>query len=184
MLRAVVVVLCGPHAPGGEVLFHRIDRAIRVATDHGVPLMIAGDGNGGEDVELFARRALASGVERVITIAQALSTTLEDVCRVAHKLSESEYERVLQVCLVTDEWHMPRAVVMLADRLKSERGALDVEIICENVLEGPPPPRWVSAYAEQHGLQDFISCRYDSRRAINPAWGKPAAQHGGRESFP
>ncbi len=182
MFRAVVVVFCGPHTDEGGVLFHRIDRAIRVCTGHGVPLLIAGDGNGGRDVELFTRRALEAGVESVIPLGVSISTTLDDADRVASKLQETEFVGVRQVCLVTDDWHMPRAVVMLADRLKSVRGKMDVEIICENVSQGPPPPRWVTTFAEQRGLQDFISGRYTPARAVHPAWGKPAVREAGDEA--
>lgn len=171
-MDAVVVVFCGPHEEGRSVPMLRISRAIAVALARELPILIAGDGNRGQDVRFFARRARNAGVRSGCGLYNGEASTLNDARMVAERLQGAQLSRIH---LVTDNWHMRRARAMLASELCAH--GLDLcEIICEDVQDGPKPPAWVPE-AERRGLEDFQSGRYDpSLRGINPGWGKPGAQ--------
>ena len=169
---AVVAVFCGPHDNDGGVSFRRIDRAIAVALKLGIPLLIAGDANGREDIRLFAERARLAGVKVVYGLHDSRASTLYDARSVADCLhSEPELSHIHQVHLVTDSWHMARSLAMLAAQLRDHLdGWFDIR--CENVGSGPEPTREVLDH-EHEGLLAFINETYDPYTLVRAPHGKP-----------
>ena len=68
-MREIVVVFTPPHykVQGiAKIWMGRIDRAIDVARQKHCPLIVAGDANGGQDIDQFIIRAKRSGVGAVL----------------------------------------------------------------------------------------------------------------------
>ncbi len=168
---SVVAMFCGPHEKG-KVSYRRIDAAIAAAREFGVPLLIAGDGNRGLDVQEFAVRAAQCGVEAVIPLYDAQATTLADARLVSVFLSrQTGYTLVDTIHLVTDYWHMPRAMAMLGTLMLEQMPDRRLTITCVNV-ETPQPSKEVLE-REKKGIEDFIMGRY-GRDVPIVQLGKPA----------
>ncbi len=171
--EAVVAMFCGPHDEGTDAPTRRIDRAIELALQLGLPLMIAGDGNGGKDVAQFNDLAVARGVCYVIALYDKDASTLSDAMCVAQELERNlRLKDVATVYLVTDDWHMDRSVAMMEGELSEQLVQGAPVVIPNGVTIGPNPPAWALA-GERKGLADYRSRRYGTRKAYAP-WGKPA----------
>ena len=167
MSSSVVAIFCGPHE-NGVVSFRRIDVAIQVALRIQVPLVIAGDGNFGRDLDVFAKRAHLAGVTIVKTFYDARANTLADAQMVCEHLSTSaEFYDVRTIHLVTDFWHMPRATLILISQMTTRL----FELVCVPVMT--PVPSLDVLLAEQRGIQDLFSGQYGIRHN-GVHFGKPA----------
>ncbi|NQV89400.1 MAG: YdcF family protein, partial [Parcubacteria group bacterium] len=172
--EAVVAMFCGPHDEGDDAPTRRIDRAIELALHLGLPLMIAGDGNGGLDVAQFNDLAVASGVFYVIALYDSGASTLSDAMCVAQNIGrDPRLDCVSTIHLVTDDWHMDRSKAMLEGELSdaSWKRQNPPEVTPSCVTTGPQPARWVID-GERKGLKDYRSGRYGTGKAYAP-WGKP-----------
>jgi hypothetical protein len=173
--EAVVAMFCGPHDEGDDAPTRRIDRAIELALQLGLPLMIAGDGNGGQDVAQFNDRAVARGVCYVIALYDQDASTWSDAMCVAQNIGRNpRLECISTIHLVTDDWHMDRSKAMLEGELSGWIWSRQSppEVIPSCVTTGPHPARWVID-GERKGLEDYRSGCYGMKEAYAP-WGKPA----------
>lgn len=170
--RSVVAMFCGPHDEGDSVPTRRIDRAIELSLELCSPLLIAGDGNHGQDVQLFVQRAQASGVLYVRRFYDDQACTPADAKSVANELIHNPpFMSVKDVHLVTDDWHMARATTILEGELKREMSHSQPTVHPVRVTTGPRPPE-VVLLGERQGLEDYLAGRYGSRIA-HPPYGKP-----------
>ncbi len=129
MDELAVVMICGPHHhkhdSEGRTLctaFHqgtrcyaRIDHATKLAKSGGRPLFVAGDANGGMDVDRYVDHARAYGVTVFPCVwtgkDPVASNTLLDLRMALTALLQSVGSPEGLV-LVTDAWHMPRAYLL------------------------------------------------------------------------
>lgn len=170
-----VVMLCGPHEDdhARSPQFHRVNAAIRLAKRYGRDLLICGDATGGSDVELFARHAVEHGCSGAIPLYDADKSTLTDVrSALRHIRDNTGGHSSGTVHVVTDEWHMPRAIAMF----RGEANHIlvgDQEYVFEpiSVVGGKRPEKW-QRMREAKGIEDYLQGRYRSDPAL--AWGKPA----------
>ena len=170
MYNAIVAVLCGPHE-NGEISFRRIDVGIRLAIAFDLPLVIAGDGNFGQDVAAFQARAIEHGVTQTVVCYDKDANTLADVRMIAHLMTEPEFAEVRTIHLVTDYWHMVRAAIFLTVTLLQELSQREILIGYANV-DTPIPPDGVLR-AETRGVRNFLEGKYGTNgHAIQ--YGKPS----------
>ncbi|MBI2475186.1 YdcF family protein [Candidatus Uhrbacteria bacterium] len=171
MRRAIVAMLCGPHDNTSRedgLSFRRIDKAINVAKQFQLPIIIAGDAFQGTDLRAFEDRACNNGVG-CFRVYDAHANTLADVQGIIRFLrNDPEFQRGAYVHLVTDNWHMARAASML---MMEAQKKLDLHIRCENVFQDPLPPQEVLD-GERQGLTDYLEGRY-GQRALALSYGKP-----------
>ncbi len=166
MTTAAVVMLCGPHDEGDQTPVRRIDHAIQLALTLDVPLFVAGDAFSGEEICRFQTRAWHAGVETVIPAFDPRHCTLADVQAVAAKIVEHRLDRLSHLHLVTDWWHMDRALTMLDRELTSILNRT-IAVQPSSVFTGPTPSSLVHEN-ERQGLQDYLAGRYGQRRVIGP----------------
>ncbi|MBI4437747.1 YdcF family protein [Candidatus Uhrbacteria bacterium] len=173
--HSAVVVFCGPHDEGEYVPMRRIDQAILLARNTRAPLLVAGDGNYGSDVQWFARRAGQSGIAYVRAFYDERASTLADAQRIADELLVNPpLMSVVNVHLVTDDWHMNRATAILAGELARALRERKPRVTRIPVRNGPRPPAHILE-GERQGLEDYLAGRYGQRRAHAP-YGKPCEE--------
>ncbi len=173
--RSVVAMFCGPHDEGEGAPTRRIDRAIELSVELCSPLLIAGDGNHGEDVRRFARHAEQNGVAYIRALFDARRCTPSDAESIVHELvNNPPFMSVRHVYLVTDDWHMARASGILEGQLQRLLSRPTLEVIRCPVTTGPRPPDPV-LQGERQGLLDYLAGRYGERKAHAP-YGKPAEE--------
>ncbi|MBI4435693.1 YdcF family protein [Candidatus Uhrbacteria bacterium] len=165
------MMFCGPHDEGNKTPTRRIDHAIRLALREALPLFIAGDALGGEEVRRFQVRASNAGVETAVAAFDSRHCTLADAQVVAAKILELRLERLNHVHLVTDWWHMERASAMLAGELER---ILHRSILVQpaSVFTGPKPSSLVHEN-ERRGLEDYLAGVYGTRRVYDPLCHRP-----------
>ncbi len=170
-MKQIVVMLCGPHE-NGEVCNRRIDEAIYLAMSEGIPLIIAGDGNFGEDIKYFTDRARMDGIHHTVGLYNQRANTLSDSTMVAEVLSKhGEFTDVSTIHLVTDWWHMPRASLFFTSAMQLKKPGFVFDLKLVNV-SAPKPPKWVID-SEYNGVQDFLRGKYGfNGRAL--IYGKPS----------
>ena len=112
MSRPIVVLLCGPHKNGHNgawsaenILFHRPDAALAEAKRLRVPLIIAGDGWNGEDVNFFWRYAYNQKVLAVIRAFDRRGGTLHDIQAALTVLTDPLWADINEVRFVSDPEH-------------------------------------------------------------------------------
>ncbi len=127
--QAVVVMMCGPPhekedergtcpaAHDGRRCYARVDHAVVVAKRENAALLVCGAASETEDVDAYVKRARAAGVEKVHPIVDerfrgTLGLLEAAVDRVARY---GDFADVTDLVLVTDEWHLTRAVVIAAN---------------------------------------------------------------------
>ncbi|KKW33057.1 MAG: hypothetical protein UY76_C0010G0014 [Candidatus Uhrbacteria bacterium GW2011_GWA2_52_8d] len=171
MPTAAVAMFCGPHDEGDQTPTRRIDQAIELAILKGLPLFVAGDAFNGDEVRRFQVRAWHAGVSVVIPAFDPRHCTLADAQAVAVKIVEHRLTRLSHVQLVTDWWHMNRALTMLERELAR---ILDRTIRVQpiSVLTGPTPSSLVHDN-ERQGLDDYLAGRYGQRQVIDPLRHRP-----------
>ena len=176
--RSVVAMFCGPHDEGEGAPTRRIDRAIELSVELCSPLLIAGDGNYGMDVDLFVSRAETAHVVYVRAFFQRPPSTLTDARSVVSEIiNNPPFLVVRDIHLVTDDWHMVRAAGILEGELQRgmpHRQSPDRPVPTvrrEPVTTGPRPPEDI-LHGERQGLLDYLAGRYGSRVA-HPPFGKP-----------
>lgn len=168
--REVIVMFCGPHE-NGQISYRRIDAAIDAALRLNLPLVLAGDGNFGHDIKMFAERAHNMGVHPIESLYDQQATTLSDARLLCQFLRDNEaFQRVEKIHLVTDYWHMPRASLMLATLLLLHRTS---HAFCISFIsvQTPRPSELVLHY-ERKGIHDFVNGRYGKNKPLIQ-FGKP-----------
>ena len=168
----IVAMFCGPHENGG-VTFRRIDAAIDAAKRLRAPLMIAGDANDGNDLEVFAARASDQYVTYIRSLYDPRANTLVDVELVINELMSPRYRTVQTIHLVTDWWHMPRAIVMLFWELRRRMPHRQFSIVTVNAECPAPPERELER--ERQGIVDYLAGTYGCRPVDEP-YGKPTQE--------
>ena len=168
---SAVVMFCGPHDEGDKTPTRRIDHAINLAIRDDLPLFVAGDAFGGEEVDYFQMRASHAGVTVVIPAFDPRRCTISDAQVVARQILEQRLERLAHIHLVTDWWHMDRALTMLECELARILGRR-IHVQPASVLTGPTPSSLVYEN-ERHGLADYLAGRYGQRRVIDPLRHRP-----------
>ncbi|MCX6714727.1 MAG: YdcF family protein [Candidatus Uhrbacteria bacterium] len=124
-----VVLLCGPRSPTGHTSTIRVFRAIELAKSLRTKLFIVGDAYNGEDVRHFASMAREHGlpdnlrvgrqvINHVVPVlnVSADANTQTNAEAVAHVIAKST---IREVYLVTEEYHMLRAALLLQRALKA-----------------------------------------------------------------
>lgn len=81
------------------------------------------------------------------------------------------FNHVHTVCLVTDDWHMPRAHAMLVGEL-GKRLTRKIRVMAGAVTNGPKPPQSVLE-REVRGLEAYLSGTY-GQVPMGQHFGKPA----------
>ncbi len=176
MKNAVVAMFCGPHNEGTEFPYVRIDRSIAVALERGLPLLIAGDAHRGRDLEYFRDYAQGAGVIEVVIepLYDPRASTLADAQMVAEWLRGHHAERGIQhVLLVTDLWHMFRAMIMLQGEINKRLPVGTVQSIPAAAFGGPRPPEDV-ILGEIKGARDYLDGTYGPDNRAYDSYGKPA----------
>lgn len=163
---SAVAMFCGPHDEGDRVVTRRIDRAIEIARCGDLPLFIAGDACGGEEVRAFQLRAWNAGVPTAVAAFDARSCTLADAQAIAQIVRAHAYRELERLHLVTDWWHMERALAMLEGEL-ARIVRRRVVVVPESVFTGPAPTRAVHDN-ERQGLVDYRAGIYGLRRVADP----------------
>lgn len=187
-MDTLVVLFSGPHLKDGAypepgergnmVDERRIRKAIRAALDHAdAGIAVFGDGNGGSDVAAFMGLARESGVARVWgfydpTIANP--STFTDASRAVSELAgHPEFSHVVNVLLVTDDWHMARAFAWM-HRLLGQRGIQDRFVLHQVPVTDGPRPTQIMLEGEAKGLRD---CELGLPSvSYYPPLGKPAVE--------
>ncbi len=164
-------MFCGPHDEGDQTPTRRINHAIQIALTLDALLFIAGDACGGEEVRAFQIRAWSAGVHTAVAAYDARSCTLADAQAVGQSMRMRAHTEVARIHLVTDWWHMERAMSMLQGELEC---ILDrrIQVIPESVFTGPTPSRAVHDN-ERQGIVDYRAGIYGSRRVIDPLPHRP-----------
>jgi hypothetical protein len=175
MYQSVTVMFCGPHDCDGLVSFRRIDHAIHVALVERTQLLIVGDANHGNDLELFCARAKARNLCSAEALYDSRANTLADAQSVARWVSGlTAAIGTIEFMVVTDNWHMDRVVAMLvgeSTRLAPER---TFSVISRPVTSGPRPDAQVLS-GEEQGIADYYAGTYGCRTDF-PIVGKPAVR--------
>lgn len=166
MPTAAVVMFCGPHDEGDRTPTRRIDHAISLAMHQGLPLFVAGDAFHGEEVRYFQQRASNAGVATAIRAFDPRHCTLADAQAIGRIVLERHFDRLERLHLVTDWWHMERALIMLDLELKRILGR-QIQVVPESIFTGPAPGPLVHQN-ERQGLDDYLAGRYGSRQVIDP----------------
>ncbi|MBI5794567.1 YdcF family protein [Candidatus Uhrbacteria bacterium] len=171
MPTAAVVMFCGPHDEGSQTPTRRIDHAINLAIQSGLPLFIAGDAFSGDEVRRFQVRAWNAGVHTALQAFDSRHCTLADAQAVGRVVLERHFDRLERLHLVTDWWHMERAVAMLAGELADILGR-KILVMPESVFDGPQPSQLVHNN-ERQGLEDYLAGRYGDREVVDPLRHRP-----------
>lgn len=100
----------------------RVDRAIKLALKYDCQLVIAGDANGGKDLDIFVSRARNAGVKNVVRAFNGhdplLKNTRGDARMIASAVNADD--SICQITIVTCWYHVPRAWVALRQELQRE----------------------------------------------------------------
>ena len=166
MPHSAVAMFCGPHDEGDQPPTRRIDGAISLALQMGAPLFIAGDAFEGAEVRRFCARAWAAGVITTIQAYDSRHCTLADAQAVGREILLHRFDHLTRLYLVTDWWHMERAMAMLDGELQRIIGRV-IHVIPESVMLGPVPDQLVHQN-ERQGLEDYRSGIYGTRRILDP----------------
>ncbi len=155
----MVLMFCGPHASREwSPLYHRIDAAIEVSLDTGLPLIVAGDDHEGQAVEHFACRAAGRGAS-VRTAFDPEGRTVTDVrAALAYLRDTSEAAAVDRLLVVTDDWHVRRCLVMLERERERLLPGRHMRLVDRSTSRGPRPPSWVLE-GERRGIDDYLADR-------------------------
>ncbi len=172
-MQNFVVMLCGPHEHDHEVSpqFHRIELALHVARRDQSELLICGDARNGLDVALFVEHVGRAGYVAT-PVFNEVGSTITDV-RAALAYIGCHTPRISSgtVRVVTDDWHMERALTMVrgeaSQYLDDGQGYVFRPI---TAVGGVPPARW-QLEREAQGIQDYRSGRYAPNKSLS--WGKP-----------
>ncbi len=169
----IVAMFCGPHSPDGGQRFERIDMATRTALTRNLPLVIAGDGNHGEDLKVFEGVARSDGVRLIVTLYDRQANTLADAQLVANAVvTDARFRGVRRIYLVTAGYHMIRATTMLRGELKKLVSGPPIEVIEVEVPDEEPQDGQV--VNEALGLQHYLAGDYGDHNRNGDHVGKPA----------
>lgn len=163
----LVLVLNGPRRrDDGGIQHHRVQAGADLALKRGHPVLIAGDANNGLDLaehEAYARRF---GVPSVFRAYDPGGRTISDV-RAAisfllYGLPETHelFRRISGILLVTDQWHLPRALAMLQGELHARLGSDHPYTLDAFGVSGGEPPTEEMLRGEEQGLQDYLAGKY------------------------
>ena len=169
----LTLVFCGPHADRNiwSPLYHRIDHAIAVARDADTPLLIAGDAHQGKSVMHFADRA-ESHVRSVLGAFHPGARTLTDAQAALSNIRDvREFDRVREVLVVTDAWHVRRALAYLRGECPKIIDNRSMTFLDASTSRGPRPPSEVLE-GEQRGILDYDAG--NPYRPFGEPYGKPA----------
>lgn len=170
MPQAAVAMFCGPYDEGEQMPTRRIDHAIQIAKEEGLPLLIAGDAFDGKEVLRFQNRAWSAGVRSVLTAFDPRHCTTADAQAIGRVILKWHFDRIRLLHVVTDWWHMPRASAMLEGELRSI--GRPVQVVRESVFVGPHPDQLVHQN-ERQGLADYLAGRYGRRQILDPLRHRP-----------
>ncbi len=136
-MRQIVVMFTPPHykvhgVP--QIWYGRVDKAVDVAVAKHCPMIVAGDANGGKDLDRFFIRARRLGVGAVLRAFNGddvmLKNTRGDARAIARVMAEvPALALVERVVIVTCWYHVPRAWIAL----RQELGNSKVKITCAPV---------------------------------------------------
>ncbi len=163
----LVLVLNGPRRrDDGRIQHHRVRAGANLALQRGHPVLIAGDANNGRDLAEHEACARSLGVSSVFRAYDPGGRTISDV-RAAisfllHGLPETHelFRRISGICLVTDQWHVPRALAMLRGELHARLGSDHPYTLDAFGVSGGEPPTEEMLYGEERGLQDYLAGKY------------------------
>lgn len=161
MSTTAVAMFCGPHDEGDRAPTRRIDHAIRLALTRNLPLIVAGDAFGGEEVRAFQTRAQEAGVRVVLTAFDVRRCTLSDAQATATRLRELGHD-LDRVHLVTDWWHMTRSWVMMRGEVRTS-----ILIVPAPVFKGPLPC-FRTLWNELRGAWHYLSGTYGQHTVVDP----------------
>lgn len=122
--NVVVVMFCGPRTKSGFPSALRILKAIEVAQSSRCKLFIVGaDTNKANnesfaDIDMFKSMAIEHGVDTAaVHVPATEANTRTNAEAIAHAIAKPKYANLIDLCLVTDHWHMPRALLHMKDAL-------------------------------------------------------------------
>lgn len=171
MIHEAVAVFCGPRdeGDGSRPQRRRIDAGIAQAVANGLPLIIAGDNHHGAEVRYYGALARQAGVCRVLEQFDPeipRPNTLTDAVLIVHGLIAL---RCPLVRVVTDHWHMKRAVAMVqgeASGLHMDAPLFPaLQVLRAPVLHGPAITDEIRAN-EKRGHDDYLAGRYGTTRPV------------------
>ncbi len=183
-MRPIIIMICGPHIEDDRdsPQYHRIDAAIQVAREllergQWPEILVCGDARQGQDIERFVARANdALAMPRAVGCYDEGASTLTDVraaIRWLNDLDSEEPTQVVQLTLVTDWWHLPRAQIMLFGEMARR---LDPHVQMRHYTACPvyggvlPTPE--QHCREQAGTIAYLNGTYRSNTDLS--WGKPS----------
>ena len=171
MSHTLTLVLCGPHATRSwSPLYHRVDHGINVAVESNSPLLISGDAYEGRAVMHFADRA-ESRVRRVTVAYDSGGRTLTDAQAAIRAIRDHrELASVLEVLVVTDDWHAERCLTILRGEHAKIAANRPISFVDASTPVGPRPPSEVLE-GERRGIVDYLAGT--PYRPFGAPYGKP-----------
>lgn len=170
--RSAVVMFCGPHRSNEwSPLYHRIDHAVAVSRETGVPLVVAGDAWDGRALAHFVERARMADAGPVYEAYDPGGYTESDARAVLRLLRDHpDFVAVDRLLVVSDDWHVARCMVMLWGEARTilPRRAL---VLCDRSTTAGPRPPADRIDDEARGIQDYLAGR--PRRPRGTPFGKP-----------
>lgn len=143
-MREIVVMFTPPHykvhgVP--KIWMGRIDRAIDVAVSKHCPLIVAGDANGGQDIDQFIIRAKRFGVGAVLRAFnghdRALKNTRGDARAIVRVMAEvPALANIDRITIVTCWYHAPRCLIALEQELGDRRISVRVSPVWTKFWHG------------------------------------------------
>lgn len=158
-MSTLVLHFCGPHRDRTwSPLYHRLDAALTVAREARSPLLIAGDAFEGRAVAHYAEIARARGVTVFETFDSGARTLTDARAALRVIRDRPELADVDHVLVVTDDWHVDRAMVMLAGERRHVLPERMLRLHNRSTDAGPRPPPQVKL-GERRGIEDYLAGR-------------------------
>jgi hypothetical protein len=145
MAKRIVVVFTPPHyknSDGFPVLWlGRINRAIRITNQQQCPVIIAGDANGGKDLERFFLHAKRNGVRAVVQAFNgndpAFKNTRGDAKAIARVIGEvPALGRAREIVIVSCWYHIPRCWIALRQELGDHHARISCSPVWSKIWHG------------------------------------------------
>lgn len=166
----------GRHQHVGMLCMGRVDAGIAIAERLGCTLVVCGDSNSGSDVRVLVEHAKAHGMKAAVGVHQTHSNTRMDAANAVRFATETGAS-VVDLYIVTDWWHLPRAYVHAWNAARSVNG-------CRIRVRPRPAFGWIPPlvyfWGEVRGIFHALLGRPHSPMPGKPL-GKPDAEKLQRE---
>lgn len=174
--RTLVLALNGPRRRDtGEIQLHRTKAAAHLAQTGNHPLLIVGDANDGHDLRCHAE--VARAVHGIVhTAHHPDGRTISDIWAAIaflKRLQEGDefYGRIGEIRLVTDRWHLERALAMLEGEFQRSYGPDHGFLFTPHPVDGGELPTHEMVQGEEMGRLAYLAGTYGP--SPFPPVGKP-----------